>query len=341
MLKKILIIGTVLIICGGLLSGLYYWNQVSWPVSDDTTQELFTVRQGEGVKAIGSALEQAGLIRSTFWFETYIYIDGSEADFLAGTYVLRPDMNIREVVRVLTSGETSPEQNITVIEGWTIADIAAYLEERRVMSSQSFIAAAETSDSRVLIPEVTYDFLEDKPDDQNLEGYLFPDTYRVFSDASPAQIIKKMLDNFGEKFTPEMRQAAAARGRSIYDIVTLASIVEKEVRTDEDRAIAAGIFYERMEQGVALQSDATVNYVTGKQALQPTADDLAVDNPYNTYQYRGLPPGPISNPSLSSLRAAVYPAETEFFYFLTKPDGSTVFSKTYEEHLANKREYLK
>lgn len=341
MLKKILIIGTVLIICGGLLGGLYYWNQVSWPVSDDTTQELFTVRQGEGVKAIGSALEQAGLIRSTFWFETYIYIDGSEADFLAGTYVLRPDMNIREVVRVLTSGETSPEQNITVIEGWTIADIAAYLEERRVMSSQSFIAAAETSDSRVLIPEVTYDFLEDKPDDQNLEGYLFPDTYRVFSDASPAQIIKKMLDNFGEKFTPEMRQAAAARGRSIYDIVTLASIVEKEVRTDEDRAIAAGIFYERMEQGVALQSDATVNYVTGKQALQPTADDLAVDNPYNTYQYRGLPPGPISNPSLSSLRAAVYPAETEYFYFLTKPDGSTVFSKTYEEHLANKREYLK
>ena len=149
-----------------------------------------------------------------------------------------------------------------------------------------------------------------------------------------------MLDNFEVKFTDQMKEDAKNGNMSIYEIVTLASIIEKEVRTEEDRKIVAGIFYDRLNNNVGLQSDATVNYVTGKQALQPSADDIEVDSPYNTYKYRGLPPGPISNPSLSAIKAAIYPEKSDYFYFLTKQDGTTVFSKTYEEHLENKRKFL-
>ncbi|MBI5037143.1 MAG: endolytic transglycosylase MltG [Candidatus Kerfeldbacteria bacterium] len=340
MMKKLFIIVVVLIFVGGALGTLYYWNQISWPVSDDTSTKLYAVREGEGVKEIAQGLFEAGLIKSTFWFETYVFFDGSESQFIAGTYSLSPSLNSREVVDVLTSGETTPEANITMIEGWTAEDMGAYLEERGVVRKDEFLQAALVTDSRDIISDVTYGFLADKPDNQGLEGFLFPDTYRIYDGATSADVIKKMLDNFDVKLSDELRSAAAARGMSIYEIVTLASIIEKEVRSDDDRAIASGIFYARLEQGVALQSDATVNYVTGKQALQPTLEDLETDNPYNTYKHQGLPPGPICNPSLSALRAAVYPAETEYFYFLTKPDGSTVFSVTYDEHLENKAKYL-
>ncbi len=340
MLKKIFIIVLVLVVAGGILGALYFWNQISWPVSDDETTTLFTVSEGEGVNTISQALYDDGLIRSMFWFETYIWFDRSESGFIAGNYVLSPSMSTREIVRLLTSGDTTPERTITTIEGWTITDIAAYLSETGIVNKDEFIEKASVTDSRTIIPDVVYAFLADKPANQGLEGFLFPDTYRIYDTATPEQIIKKMLDNFDDKFTEDMYAAALERGMSVYDIVTLASIIEKEVRTDEDRRIAAGIFYDRMAQGVALQSDATVNYVTGKQALQPTASDLAADSPYNTYKYKGLPPGPISNPSLSSIMAALHPEQTEYFYFLTKPDGSTVFSKTYEEHLENKATYL-
>ncbi len=340
MLKKILIIVLVLIVAGGVLGALYFWNQISWSVSDDETTTLFTVSEGDGVKAIAQELVADGLIRNQFWFESYVWLDRSEGDFIAGNYILSPSMSTREIVHALTSGDTTPETTITIIEGWTVADIAEYLAGTGIVSADDFVSAASTGDSRKIIPDRVYAFLADKPIDEGLEGFLFPDTYRVFNTATSADIIKKMLDNFDEKFTEDMYAAALQRGMSVYDIVTLASIIEKEVRSDEDRKIVAGIFYDRLDLGVPLQSDATVNYVTGKQALQPTAADLEAESPYNTYQYKGLPPGPISNPSLSALMAALYPEQSDYFYFLTKPDGSTVFSKTYDEHLENKAKYL-
>jgi len=259
---------------------------------------------------------------------------------VAGNFILKKNQNIREIVSTLTTGELAKEEEITIIEGWNIFEIAAYLEEQNLFSAESFVEAASTRDTRVIVADKSYDFISDKPANQGLEGYLFPDTYRIFADATASEIIEKMLDNFGIKFTEQMINDAKDGNMSVFEIVTLASIIEKEVRTNSDRKIAAGIFYDRMNTGVALQSDATVNYVTGKQALQPTLDDTKVDNPYNTYKYAGLPPGPICNPSLAAIMAAIYPEKTENFYFLTKPDGTTVFSKTYEEHLENKRKFL-
>ncbi|MCH7492783.1 endolytic transglycosylase MltG [Patescibacteria group bacterium] len=339
-MRKIILIISLVAVVSLILGGLFFWNQINWPVSSESQEVLFTIADGVGAQEIADQLEAEGLIRSSFWFKAYVYLDRSERNFFVGSYVLNKDLSIKNVVNILTAGNTTPEDTIRLIEGWTTRDMADYLDERGSLSKNDFLTVVDTTDSRQIVPDKTYDFLVDKPSDQGLEGYLFPDTYRIYENSTIADIVERMLDNFGVKFTEQMAADARARGMNIHEIVTLASIIEKEVRTDADRKIAAGIFYERMAVGVPLQSDATVNYVTGKQALQPTLEDLDVDNLYNTYKYQGLPPGPISNPSLSSIMAAIYPTETDFFYFLTKPDGSTVFSKTFDEHLANKRLYL-
>jgi len=342
MLKKIVIIIIVAVVVGVVGGGLFYWNQISWPVSSSETETLFTVVEGEGVKEIGANLKEEGLIRSQFWFETHVFLDGSQSKFVAGSFILKGNMNIREVVDILTSGQVTSEQSITIIEGWSIADIDEYLAEQGIVEQNDFVAAAGTSDSRILVSDKTYDFLQDKPSDQGLEGFLFPDTYRIYKDATIADIIERMLDNFAVKFTDQMKQDSADGSMSIYEIVTLASIIEKEVSKDEDRKIVAGVFYNRLNNNIGLQSDATVNYATKGDRPQPTAEDLEVDSLYNTYKHRGLPPGPISNPSLSSLMAAIYPESTDYFYFLNRinEDGSTIFSKTFEEHIANKQKYL-
>ncbi len=340
MLKKLLLFVVILAVVIGVLGGLLLWNEVNFPMSSTSTSVTFQINKGEGAVDIAAKLKTEGLIRNENAFKAYSYIKGSQSNFTEGIYTLNKNMTIRDIYTLLVTEQATPETSVTLIEGWTAKDMAQYLEKQDLFPAADFISAASVHDSRSIISDKTYAFLTDRPSDATLEGYLFPDTYRVFKTTTASQVIGKMLDNFGNKFTEQMKNDAAIGNMSIYQIVTLASIIEKEVRTDADRKIAAGIFYDRLNQGVALQSDATVNYVTGKQALQPTADDLSVDSPYNTYKYRGLPPGPICNPSLSSIMAAVYPTKSDYFYFLTKPDGSTVFSKTYEEHLQNKQLYL-
>ncbi len=169
---------------------------------------------------------------------------------------------------------------------------------------------------------------------------MFPDTYRIFKNATAQDIIEKMLDNFDQKISSELRTEISKQNKSIFDIITLASIVEKELSADEDRAIAADIFYRRMEIGMPLQSDATVNYVTGKKETRPSVDDTHTDSLYNTYQNRGLPPGPISNPGLSAIKAVIYPKANNYYYFLTTEEGDVIYSRTNDEHAENKAKYL-
>ena len=207
-----------------------------------------------------------------------------------------------------------------------------------------------------------YQFLEDKPASADLEGFLFPDTYRIFKPSGNGEdeqtssgnaVIKKMLDNFQIKLPANAEAQAKAQGLSFYQALTLASIVENETGrnaiTEEqkqaleaERKIVAGIFLNRLRAGIALESDATINYVTGKNEPSPSLADLKINSPYNTYKNRGLPPTPISNPSLSAIMAVLEPAKTEYFYFLHKqPSGEPVYSKTFEEHVQNKFKYLK
>lgn len=340
MAKRLFLILIVLILAGGVLGGLYIWNEVNFPMSSTSQPLYFTVAKGDGVKDIAAHLKDQGLIRNTLAFEVYTYVKGATSGYTDGIFSLDKDMTIRDIFQALTSGQDVPEVNITLLEGWTAADMGAYLEKQGIVSTADFEAAANVHDSRSIITDKTYGFLSDRPASATLEGYLFPDTYRVYKTTTASQIVEKMLDNFDDKFTEQMKSDAGKGNMSIYQIVTLASIIEKEVRSDTDRKLVAGIFYDRLNQGVALQSDATVNYATGNSSLQPTADELNVNSLYNTYQHTGLPPGPICNPSLSSIMAAIYPTKSDYFYFLTKPDGTVVYSATYEEHLENKQKYL-
>ncbi|MFA6098642.1 MAG: endolytic transglycosylase MltG [Patescibacteria group bacterium] len=348
MFKNIILIFFLAILGAGLLGGLYFWNQVSLPVSSSEDELIFTIAEGQGVKEIAANLDEQGIIRSAWWFETYVFLDKSESKFIAGDYGLRKNMNIKEMVQALTGGSPPSEEAITIKEGWKIADIADYLQEKGVVTKEDFTATALTTDTRNIIPDKQYTFLADKPSDQGLEGFLFPDTYRIFKSTTSAEIIERQLNNFGVKFTDQMVEDAAADNMNIYQIVTLASILEKEIKIkrikgqpiNNDLNVAAGVFYNRLNSGVALQSDATVNYVTGGGDTQPSSSDIKVDSLYNTYKYKGLPPGPICNPSIDAIKAAIYPEKTDYFYFLTKPDDTTVFSKTYEEHLQNKKKYL-
>ena len=184
-----------------------------------------------------------------------------------------------------------------------------------------------------------YDFLLSKPRNLDLEGYLFPDTYRIFRDASIKDVVQRTLNNFDQKLTPELRNEIERQGKTIHDIITLASILEKEVSTDYDRAMVADIFYKRIKIGMPLQADSTVNYVTGKSESRSTIIDTKTDDPYNTYKYKGLPPGPICNPSLSAIKAAIYPKANNYYYFLTTPDGQVIYSQTHDQHVAAKAKY--
>jgi len=229
------------------------------------------------------------------------------------------------------------EDCFRIIEGWDNKEIGTYLVSKNFLSEKDFANAVGVNS--LLIKE--FDFLQDKPASVDLEGYLFPDTYRVFKNADSYDIIRKMLQNFDVKLTPELRQEIASQKKSIFEVLTLASIIEKEVSKPEDMKMVADVFYKRLKVDIALQSDATVNYATGKSLTQPSHQDLEVNSLYNTYKYPGLPPGPISNPSINAIKAAIEPTPNPYYYFLTDKEGNAIYSQTYEEHLINKNKYLK
>ncbi|MEK7655749.1 MAG: endolytic transglycosylase MltG [Patescibacteria group bacterium] len=236
--------------------------------------------------------------------------------FAASTYI-RKVTEAKNAVKVPVREEVT----IRIIEGWTIYDIQKELEGFGLdMQPSDFLAERFVED---------FYFLKNLPPGATLEGYLFPDTYRVWKDELPDGLFRKQLAEFSEK--------TETFGTTTRDVVILASIIEKEARQDKDRPIVAGIFANRLSVGMALQSDATLNYVIRSGRDRLNAEELKNDSPYNSYQHRELPPGPISNPGLASLEAAFHPAKTDFWYFLTNKDGIALFAKNLEGHAANRR----
>lgn len=330
-MKYVWIILIIVILVGAGAIGLFFMiNNLESANQDAISIEI---AEGDGLEEIAGKLRAAGLIKSELTFKAHMIMYGLNGKIYPGTYEFSR-VDVAEISKLITEKAQDEEITVTFIEGWTNDDYGAALEEAGLMSRADFLAAADVNDSRRIIPDKTYGFLEGKPKRYGLQGFLFPDTYRFFADAGPAEVVEKMLDTFASKVTEE-----APNDMSMWEVITLASIIEKEVRQKEERREAAGIFLERLAINKPLQSDATVNYVTGKDATMPTADDLAEESLYNTYLNEGLPPGPICNPSLESIQAVLDPAETEYLYFLTKPDGTAVFSRTYEEHLENKYKF--
>jgi len=319
-----------------------YWHGVNTSVGESSQNVIFLVSPGESVKQIGENLYKAGLIKSKFYFKVYVWLTKQQANLQAGNYVLQPSLSIKEIVNILVAGKTlNKERIITIIEGWNIKDINKYLEENNIISGNSFaeLAKLEIGSWKLKIDKPV--FLDDAPSFASLEGYLFPDTYRIYNDTDAEDIIQKMLVNFDKKLTNEMRNDIAKQGKTIYQIITMASLIEKEVRTPEDMKIVSGIFWDRIKNGQPLESCATIAYILGVNKKQYSIEETKIDSPYNTYRNQGLPPGPICNPSFNAIKAAIYPKYTEYNYFLNRQDtGETIFSKTFAEHNKNKVKYL-
>ena len=325
-----------------------YYSDISTPANSSGQSQRFTVASGEGVKRISQSLYKAGLIKSEFHFQLYVSFSKSGANMQAGVYELSPQMTIKEIVAALVAGKVVNEEKvIKIIPGWSLRDIAKYVQVQGVASTSDFLA--QTGQPLQKYPNgqlpdylTKFSVLADKPSNANLEGYLFPDTYRIYNDATSADVIAKMVGNLDAKLSSAMRGDIVKEGWSIYQIITLASIIEKEVRKPEDMKTVSGIFWNRLKIGQTLGSDATLSYIYGDTQAAHTLEDIKNGSPYNTYRFAGLPPGPICNPSLDAIMAAIYPAKTDYYYFLTDPaTGNTIFSKTLDEHNRNKQKYLK
>ncbi len=314
-------------------------GEIESPASDDSTPILFTITPGETAATIATRLEGAGLIRDAGLFRLLVRYRGVDAQLEAGDYQLRPNMSLEEIVDALQHGRPS-EATITIPEGRRAEEIAEILEERGLVEAEEFLRTVGEG-------EFGYDFLSHRPKGVSLEGYLFPDTYSIPPDFEAIQIIDMMLANFGRRFTPEMRQEAARRRMSIHEVLTIASLVEREARIPEERPIVASVYLNRLEAGWLLESDATAQYALGYQEgtgqwwKSPISleEMTQIDSPYNTYLYPGLPPGPICNPGLASIQAVINPAETNYMFLYHRGDGSHAFAETYEEHLGNQRRY--
>lgn len=318
--------------------------KVNRAISTKSVPVEFTVPRGLDSKSIAEKLQDEGVLNAPWVFVIYVRLYDAADKIQAGEYLLDRNMSIAQIVDVLSQGKViSDERSLTVIEGWSNRQVADYLDQRNIFAREEFEAALGAD----------YEFEFEAAKKFGYEGFLFPDTYAISKNAQPSDLITKMLANFEIKLNADLRGALADSGRDIADLIILASIIEKEVGrnknilTDEDRValqrereLVASVFYNRLKIGMPLESDATVNYVTGKSDRSVLIADTKIDSPYNTYRYRGLPPGPIGNPGLGAILAAISPAESDYYYFLNKPDGEAVFSRTFAEHVSNKNKYL-
>lgn len=311
-----------LVLLGGTRAFDYYRDQAT---PDDLGRVYtITIRAAEDPDDVARKLQDAGLITTDVYFKTMLRVENKT--LAPGTYRLTKGQSVSQIIDLITSEnseartESNPTLTITVIEGWRTEQIADELERLGLNGgAEAFMEAVRN------FPTDAYDFLADRPDSSSLEGYLFPDTYNFKADTPPEDIILSMLNNFESKVSPEMRQRASDMGLTLNQLLVFASLVEREAQVGDERPIIADIYLKRYAEGWRLDADPTVQYAVGSSGdwwPELVEDDLFVDSPYNTYQFEGLPPGPIANPGYSSINSVLYPAETAYYFFVAKPDGS-------------------
>lgn len=307
------------------------------PLGGDPTPRRFTVERGETAASIAERLEKERFIKSGLAFRVRARTEGVDVRFEAGEYDLAPTMRPSEIMARLQRGRF-PGQQLTIPEGYRLAQIADAVEAVRPGGRAEFLLATST-----LKPDIP--LLADRPSGAGFEGYLFPDTYQLDREMSTTKLVETMLRTFAQRVSPDMVRRARERGLDVHQLVTLASIVEREAQVPSERPTIAAVFLNRLKQNMPLQADPTVQFAIRptndpspdglywKRAL--TAGDLRVDSPYNTYARRGLPPGPICSPGLAALQAVVDAPPTELLYFVARPDGSHAFARTLAEHNEN------
>jgi UPF0755 protein len=329
--------------------------ELNQPASSDATEVAFVVQPGETATEVAARLAQDGLVVNGDVFRRFMSYNGLDLGLQAGTYTLRANMTMPELAAALQHG-SSGGVTVTIPEGWRAEQIGWLLEQQGVMRSDDFMAEVRGG-------QFDYSFLAGRPQGASLEGFLFPDTYQFPTQATPKDVVDRMLADFEVRVMPKVGNRMAGRQifdpksgsyrpLSLLDVITLASIVEREAQVPQERPIIASVYFNRLdpkyvnETALRLSSDPTIQYAKGYDPktgnwwnpMQP-GEGQDINSPYNTFKVQGLPPGPISNPGLASIEAVLSPAQTTYLYFHAVGDGSHVFASTLEEHLRNQEKY--
>ncbi len=329
---KILALLAILAILAAAGIGVTLYKRTSEPFRAYAAAEQFvTIEPGSSTRTIGQTLIASGVVRDDLTLRAALWRTGVARSLKAGEYRFDRPMTPTEVVEKIGRGDVY-ERRVTFPEGLTFADMALIYEQHGYGTAAAFLEAA-----RDATPIHNVD-----PDARDLEGYLFPETYSLRRDSTAPMLVHTMVARFEQLFTTDMQQAAETHGLTPRQVVTLASLVEKETAVDAERPIVAAVYLNRLKIGMGMQCDPTVIYAlqkAGRYNGNLTRENLQFDSPYNTYRYAGLPPGPIANPGLASLKAAVAPAEVDYLYFVSRNDGSHVFARTLDEHNQNVRKF--
>jgi len=275
---------------------------------------------------IGARLHEKGLIFSPLFFRAAAVASGNSTTLKEGYYQIKSRLSMHELLQKLQTGQVMAIK-VVIPEGYTIPEIAKKMEQSGLMKSEDFLVAARKY-------PVPYLYMKNPvPVNYHEEGFLFPDTYYFPLEVTPNEVISVMLKSFDEKLTPAMREKISEKGWTIYQFVTLAALVEKEAKYDEDRPIIAAVFEKRLKIGMPLQTDASLQYILAKPKPELTIADTRLPSTYNTYLYVGLPPGPIANPGMASMKAVLEAKDTDYLYFVADSTGHYHYSKTYGGHL--------
>jgi peptidoglycan lytic transglycosylase G len=303
----------------------WVWWQLDPPGKPGATVQV-EVTKGWGVPEIGDELSSRGVIGSSLVFQTYSRLKGA-GPFQAGTYPMHRDLGVRGAINVLEQGPVVKSVNLAVIPGKRLTEIAQAIDQQAPwLDGGKFLELAKSGAVRSRFQPAS---------SKNLEGMLWPDTYRVSEDETERDLLKVMVSEFDKKAIADGLEGANVRGYGPYDVVKVASLIQSEAKVDKDRPLIASVIYNRLQRGMPLQIDATVLYATGKRS-GITRADLEARSPYNTYKVKGLPPTPISGITDASLDAALHPATTDYLYYvIASKDGAHAFAKTYEEHQRN------
>ncbi len=333
-----------LILLYGVVSSVVFAVRQKWidPANPEDTSEItFVIKSGDSLNRVSNNLEKQNLVKSGTFFKYFADFKGFGQKIQAGEYTLKRSMTINEILDRLSSGDGKPTvMDITVIPGWTVEDVANYLVKRNALKDgQRFLSLCRDGKNFSEYYYI-YDVLN-SPDAQNrkyaLEGYLAPDTYEIYISSDEETILRKLISQTEAVFPSEFQERAKEINLSMDEVFTLASLIEKEAKT-QDFARVSAVFHNRLRKNMTLGSDAAVKYVLGTNRMALSDEDISVQSYYNTYKYKGLPPGPICNPSQDAVRAALYPDEeflnSNMLYFCsTNPDtGELHFSRTLEEH---------
>lgn len=332
-------IGAFVLIC--VVAIIVSYNVLLGAVDSSNTNKMdVTIEEGSSLSGISQTLKEKDLIRSELAFKVYVKLTGKSNDLKAGYYSFSQSQSAGDIVSIMMEGSNSDTATVTIKEGLDLNRIGDTLEEQGIFTKEEFLSEIKNNADYY---REKYDFLSSVPKDREyiLEGYLFADTYNIYVNSTPRDLIEKMLDRFDQEYTDEYKKRTKEMGKTIDEIVTMASVVERETILDSELPTVAGVFYNRLEKGMMLQSCATLQYIYKDYQFSFTESQKNIDSPYNTYKYEGLPAGPISNFRAASLKAALYPEDTDYLYFCTKNDGTgaSAFAKTYEEHEANIQKY--